>query len=144
MRHVAVLAALAFGLPWMSASASPQQPPRPESLPASVQALGRALLAESSPEVRADLADEISERAPVGSLDFLLALLDRETSPDVRLAIVNGIGHVSDARVRERLGRLVTGTAEPRLATFARARLRDRLMEDRLRPSSDGVGRRAW
>ena len=74
-----------------------------EQLPPAVRPLASALLAEGDQGRRALLIDEIAEREPSASVPFLIALLPRETSSAVRMAIVNGIGHSGSLDVEAQL-----------------------------------------
>ena len=86
--------------------------PRLMKLPAALRADGRAILSEADEEKRAALAEALARKDAVGALDFLLALLETDTSADVREDIVERAGE------RERSAR----RAGPRAARARRSR----------------------
>jgi tartrate-resistant acid phosphatase type 5 len=102
--------------------------PRLAKLPAPLREQGRLILAESDDAKRADLAEALAEREPIAALDFLLALLDSDTSADVREEIVDALEEVRDDRVNPALERRVLADPDVDIALLSLDLLRARAM----------------
>ena len=82
-------------------------------LPPALRAAGSTLLGETDERGRARLAEELAAEHPADSLDFLIALLEREKSAVVRASVVRGLSprlHPKAVRALER--RLERGAEE--------------------------------
>jgi tartrate-resistant acid phosphatase type 5 len=82
-------------------------------LPLTLRAAGSAILSEPDDKGRARLAENLAENHPDESMDFLIALLDREKSALVRAEIVSELGarrHPNVLRALER--RIDSGVEE--------------------------------
>ncbi len=113
--------------------------PRLAKLPPPLRDQGRLLLAEPDEDTRADLAEALAEKDAIGSLDFLLALLETDPSADVRENIVDELEALDDPRVNPALERrvLVDPDLDISLAALELLRARAtmplmRLLEQRL------------
>jgi tartrate-resistant acid phosphatase type 5 len=95
-------------------------------LPAALREQGRRILAEPDEQTRADLAETLAETDPVNALDFLLALLDTDPSPDVREQIVDELEDIDDERVGPALERRVALDPDADIAILAIELLRAR------------------
>jgi hypothetical protein len=135
------------------ALAAAQDDPRLAKLPAALREQGRQILAAADEETRADLAEALADDHAIDALDFLLTLLDTESSADVREAIVDELESVDDPRVDPALERRVRVDPDLDLALASLELLRARaeaplmeLLEQRLkaeqkRGSPDAIGR---
>jgi hypothetical protein len=119
--------------------------PRLLKLPAALQENGRRILEEPDEDKRADLAEALAEKDAIGSLDFLLALLDSDPSADVRENIVDELEDLDDPRVDPALERRVLLDADPDIALASLELLRARrawplmrLLEKRLDAERQG------
>ena len=119
-------------------------------LPAQLRDQGRLVLIEPDEDTRADLAESLAEKDPIGALDFLLALLDTDPSADVRENIVDELEEVDDPRVEPALRRRVLVDADVDIALAALDLLRARasaplmrLLEQRLEGERKGGSREA-
>ena len=119
-------------------------------LPAQLRDQGRLVLIEPDEDTRADLAESLAEKDPIGALDFLLALLDTDPSADVRENIVDELEEVDDPRVDPALRRRVLVDADVDIALAALDLLRARasaplmrLLEQRLEAERKGGSREA-
>jgi tartrate-resistant acid phosphatase type 5 len=97
-------------------------------LPPELRGAGAALLGEADERERARLAARLAAAHPAGSLDFLVALLERESSAFVRARIVSALGARRDPKVAQALERRLEAGAEPsdEVAGLAFRRLLDR------------------
>ena len=95
-------------------------------LPSALREQGRMILAEPDEDRRADLVEELAETDALGALDFLLALLDSDSSADVREDIVDELGEVSDPRVGPALERRVSADPDLEIALASLEVLRAR------------------
>jgi hypothetical protein len=114
-------------------------------LPPHLRDQGRLILAEPDEDKRADLAESLAEKDPIGALDFLLTLLDSDPSADVRENIVDELEEVDDPRVEPALRRRVLVDADVDIALAALDLLRARasaplmrLLEQRLEAERKG------
>lgn len=117
-------------------AASPQPSvldPRLAMLPPHLREQGRAVLAETDEDVRADLAEALAELDAAATLDFLLALLATDPSPVVREEIVDALEDNPDARVGPALEQRVLADPSPDLAMIALDLLRARATTPLLR-----------
>lgn len=113
---------------------------RIEQLPAALQQRARDTLAEADEDKRANLIEDLIDSDPVATLDFALALLEEDPSPDVRADIVDELEDIEDPRVGPALERRVLRDPDPEIAVAALELLRARatlplleLLERRLR-----------
>jgi tartrate-resistant acid phosphatase type 5 len=83
----------------------------------------QTLLTETDETKRVRLATELS-RQPLATLDFLLALLNTESSARVRYAIVDNLGRNNNPRVREMLERFAVNDSDANVSGIALERLR--------------------
>jgi hypothetical protein len=68
-------------------------------LPPQLRAAGQQLLAEPDDAERADLAEDLFELDEENSIEFLLGVLARDPSPEVRIAIIEEIGDEAGERI---------------------------------------------
>ncbi len=80
--------------------------------------------------MRARLADDLARVDPAATMEFLLALLDTESSPLVRQRIVDRLGRHAHARVREALERVATSDPDVSVSLVALERLRVQRTEE--------------
>jgi hypothetical protein len=161
--HTTLFVIVALALPaWLGTvprSSSAAQSPigtedaRLTKLPPHLRDQGRLILSEPDEDKRADLAESLAEKDPIGALDFLLALLDSDPSADVRENIVDELEEVDDPRVDPALRRRVLIDADVDIALAALDLLRARassplmrLLEQRLEAerkggSAEGIAR---
>jgi hypothetical protein len=119
--------------------------PRLRSLPPELRERGRLALHETDEGKRSDLMEEIIEDGALSALDFILAVLDQDSSPVVRAQIIDELEDVVDPRVTPALERRVAGDPDPDIALAALELLRARamspltaLLEGRLREARAG------
>lgn len=136
IRHFKVLLIICLllaGLPLpqrSSAAAGPQAESAParqglvEKLPSQLRDRGAALLEQADEKSRARLADDLARLDPAATMEFLLAVLDTESSPLVRQRIVDRLGRHSHVRIREALERYATSDPDVRVSLAALERLR--------------------
>ncbi len=104
---------------------SPEVPdPRVAKLAPELREEGQALLQETDEIKRAVLVEDFVELYGVKSIDFLLVVLEKEASPRVRLEIIDSLGTLYSARVRQALGRLVSSDPDVNVGLRALDRLR--------------------
>ena len=90
-----------------------------DKLAPQLQDRGAELLNQSDEKRRAKLADDLARLDPAATMEFFLGVLDTESSPIVRLRIVDRLGRHPHARVREALERLAT--SDPDVAVYLSA-----------------------
>jgi tartrate-resistant acid phosphatase type 5 len=101
-------------------------------LPADLRGDGALLLNESVEIKRALLADTLGKKDPTGTRDFLLKVLETETSARVRRAILDRVVRVPNADVMQALARHAASDPDPEIAIFALDRFRyERMLETR-------------
>ncbi len=125
---------------------------RLDKLPVRLRERGRLLLGEGDGRRRADLADELAREEPADVMEFLLALLDADSSALVRRAIVSRLGRVSTPQMRQALERHAASDSDVGVAELSLDRLRALILRDTeqlllnrmelARRSSDAVGLR--
>lgn len=93
-------------------------------LPAALREQGQAILKERDERQRARLAGELARKNAAQAMDFLLAVLASDTSPQVRHAIVDRLGRHSHPQVRQALEQRVLSDADTGVALLALERLR--------------------
>ncbi len=98
--------------------------PRVSSLPAPLRERGLTLLREADEKGRAGLAADLAAEHPVGAMDFLLAVLERDSSGVVRRVVVDRLGRYSHPKVRQMLERIAAADRDVSLAALALERLR--------------------
>ena len=81
-------------------------------LPLALREAGAVVLDETDEGDRAKLAGELAEEWPADSMDFLIALLDRESSAAVRAEIVNRLGAYRHPKVQEALHKRLDASVE--------------------------------
>ena len=81
-------------------------------LPPGLRGSGSALLGETDERGRARLAENLAEDHPIDSMDFLIALLDREKSAIVRAEIVNQLSALSNPKILRALERRLESGVE--------------------------------
>jgi tartrate-resistant acid phosphatase type 5 len=94
-----------------------------EKLSPELRDKAQTLLTETDETKRVRLATELA-RQPLATLDFLLALLNTESSARVRYAIVDNLGRNNNPRVREMLERFAVNDADANVSGIALERLR--------------------
>jgi tartrate-resistant acid phosphatase type 5 len=94
-----------------------------EKLSPELRDKAQTLLTETDETKRVRLATELS-RQPLATLDFLLALLNTESSARVRYAIVDNLGRNNNPRVREMLERFAVNDSDANVSGIALERLR--------------------
>lgn len=103
-------------------------PSRPDSLvdrlPEAVRADAQALLEQKDAEKRAQLADRLARRNEPPLVDFLLAVLNNDSSAAVRRAIVDRLGRLRDPRVGAALEQRSVADPDAEVALLALERLR--------------------
>jgi hypothetical protein len=102
--------------------------PRLRTLPAELRERGRLALEESDEGKRADLMELIVEAGSLSALDFILTVLEQDTSPVVRAEIIDELEDVPDPRVTPALERRVASDPDPEIAIAALELLRARAM----------------
>lgn len=100
--------------------------PQLAMLPPHLRERGRAVLAETNEKVRGDLAEALAKADPAATLEFLLALLQTDPSPDVREEIVDELEDNPDERVGNALRQRVLTDPSPDIAIMALDILRAR------------------
>ena len=103
---------------------------RLSKLPPAQQQRGRALLNEADANKRAALLTALSKKNPAPVADFLLSLLETDSSDLVRRAVVNVIGALPQPQVRQALERCAASDADTDVAVLALEKLRQRQMTD--------------
>jgi hypothetical protein len=105
---------------------------------------GLALLSEADETKRADLVELFVDQHGTKSIDFLLAVLEAESSPVVRHEIVDRLGQIPSSRVQKGLARAASSDPDAAVAIRALDRLRIqqtlamyRLLEQRLKLARD-------
>jgi len=88
-----------------TASAPAKDDARLSVLPPALRPQGLALLNQTDDVQRAELADKLAKRQPAESMDFLLAVLEADSSDKVRAAILDRLGKHPHPQVREALMR---------------------------------------
>ncbi|MCI0622017.1 MAG: metallophosphoesterase [Acidobacteria bacterium] len=91
---------------------------------------GAELLNQSDEKSRARLAGNLARIDPAATMEFLLAVLDTETSPLVRQRIVDRLGRHSHARIREALERFATSDPDATVSLAALEGLRMQRTEE--------------
>jgi predicted phosphodiesterase len=99
-------------------------------LPAALREQGQAILKERDERQRARLAGELARRNLPEVIEFLLAVLATDTSPQVRSAIVDRLGRHSHPQVRQALERCILSDADTGVALLALERLRAQQAQD--------------
>jgi tartrate-resistant acid phosphatase type 5 len=94
-----------------------------EKLSPELRDKAQTLLTETDEIKRVRLATELA-RQPLATLDFLLALLNTESSVKVRYAIVDNLGRSSNPRVKEMLERFAVNDIDANVSGIALERLR--------------------
>jgi len=123
-------------LEWSSLAAGPQAAsvqPRAaflDKLPAQLRDRGAELLNQSDEKSRARLADDLARIDPASTMEFLLAVLDTESSSLVRQKIVDRLGRHSHPRIREALERFATTDPDVAVSLAALERLRVQRTEE--------------
>jgi tartrate-resistant acid phosphatase type 5 len=112
---------------------------RLDSLPPALRDKGRALLKASDEKERARLAEDLARTDAAGAREFLLSVLESDSSARVRSAIINRLGRHSHPQIRQALERRAAADADARVALLALERLRAqqtqelrRLLDERL------------
>jgi len=95
-----------------------------DKLAPQLQDRGAELLNQSDEKRRAKLADDLARLDPAATMEFFLGVLDTESSPIVRLRIVDRLGRHPHARVREALERIATSDPDVAVSLSALERLR--------------------
>lgn len=90
----------------------------------------KAVLDEGDDRRRSQLAVALFRRDPRAVTEFLLAFLQSEKSATVRVAIIDTVGRVSNARIREELARVASSDPEVRVSLLALERLRSQLLQE--------------
>lgn len=116
---------LAFTVCGQTSAAPAQQnfTPYLEKFSPELRDKAQALLTETEELKRIRLATELA-RLPMVTLDFLLALLNTESSPKVRLAIIDNLGRTNHPRIQEMLERFAVNDADVEVSRVALERLR--------------------
>ena len=99
-------------------------------LPAELRPEGMAIVAESSEEQRAGLARHFAEAHPRQAERFLLAVCDRDTSAQVRSAILDTLGRNPSPATRRSLSRHAAEDPSVDVALVALERLREQAARD--------------
>ena len=99
-------------------------------LPSALREQGQAILKERDERQRARLAGELARRNSAEMIEFLLAVLATDASPQVRSAIVDRMGRHSNPQVRQALERCVLSDADTSVALLALERLRAQQAQD--------------
>jgi hypothetical protein len=84
----------------------------------------RALLSEADEKARADRADLLGRRTDAGVRDFLLAVLETDSSPKVRRAIVDRLARNPNEAITRAIARIASSDPNAELAIFALDRYR--------------------
>ena len=93
-------------------------------LPPALQERGQALLAQSDEKERARLAGDLARREPAAAMEFLVAVLATDPSPQVRSMIVDRLGRRPHPQVRQALERAAASDPDTGVALLAVERLR--------------------
>src|SRR5215831_3126695 len=93
-------------------------------LPAELRERGAEILGEQDDDRRAKLAAALAEDRPSQAKAFLIALLERDPSRKVRLAILEDLGPYSDPLVRRALERHAASDPDVEVAVISVERLR--------------------
>ena len=101
-----------------------------DKLPSQLRERGAELLGQEDQKKRARLADDLARVNPAATMEFLLALLEVESSPQVRQRIVDRLGRHRHARVREVLERVATSDPDVSVSLVALERLRVQRTEE--------------
>jgi tartrate-resistant acid phosphatase type 5 len=102
-------------------------------LPAELQERGAEILGEKDDDQRAKLAGALAEDRPSQAKVFLIALLERDPSRKVRLAIIEDLGSHSDPIVRRALERHAASDPDVDVAILSVERLRETSAADQRR-----------
>lgn len=94
-----------------------------EKLSPELRDKAQILLTETDETKRVRLATELA-RQPLSTLDFLLALLNAESSARVRYTIVDNLGRNNSTRVKEMLEGFATSDPDANVSRIALERLR--------------------
>jgi 3',5'-cyclic AMP phosphodiesterase CpdA len=100
------------GGPSVAAAPMPVSGDLLDALPPVLRETGSAILGEADEEGRAELVEELAEAHPSDSMDFLIALLEREESAVVRAEIVSELGAPGHPKVLRALERRLELGAE--------------------------------
>ncbi len=95
-----------------------------EKLTPELRDKAQALLNETDEIIRMRLSTEMARRNAAETMDFLIALLNTESSARVRYAIVDNLGHNSSLKVKEMLERLAVSDTDSNVSRIALERLR--------------------
>ena len=101
-----------------------------EVLPAALREQGQAILNQTNERERARLAGDLARKDPAGAMEFLLKVLATDPSPQVRTAIIDRLGRLSNPQVRQALQQCVVSDADNGVALLALKRLRTQQTQD--------------
>jgi hypothetical protein len=93
-------------------------------LPPELRESGAKILNEKDDARRAKLAGALAEERPSQAKAFLLTLLERDHSKQVRLKIIDGLGSYPDVSVRRALERHASGDPDVDIALLSLEKLR--------------------
>jgi hypothetical protein len=152
-RRYSPLVAVVVGLALVGAGASIQSDARPDvrlaTLPPELRPRGQAILWQRDPRQRARLAADLAAREPAARA-FVLALLESDPAPRVRLALVDRLAPRGDSAVRQALERRVATDPDVEVSLAALEQLRShetgylsKLLDERLSRARAGGDRPA-
>ena len=95
-----------------------------EKLSPELRDKAQALVNEADEIKRLRLATDMARRNAAEAMDFLIALLNTESSARVRYAIVDNLGSNSNPKVKEMLERVAVSDADSNVSRIALERLR--------------------
>lgn len=101
-----------------------------DKLPNQLRDRGAELLGQADQKARARLADDLARTNPSETMEFLLALLEAESSPLVRQRIVDRLGRHRHVRVRGALERVAASDPDVGVSLVALERLRVQRTEE--------------
>lgn len=102
-------------------------------LPPRLRGLGRRIVQEEDPDRREDLAEELAENEAGPSLEFLLALLELDPSPEVRQEILEQLEEYPHPAFRDALKEIAATDDDLEVALQALEVLRVQQTEDLIR-----------
>jgi tartrate-resistant acid phosphatase type 5 len=117
-------------------TAGPQTSPAPadsaarraEGMPLPLRDRARAALREADETKRGNLVEDLIQEDPVATLDFVLALLEEDSSPVVRAEILDELKKDGDPRIRPALERRLLADPDTKNAVAALEVLRRRAL----------------
>lgn len=122
-----------------------------KNLPPALRERALALLKQSDENERVKIVQDLVRMDVAGATDFLLEVLERDSSPKVRYAIINRVGRRPQAKVREALERHAASDPDARVSLLALERVRGqqnqemrKLLNRRMEAAKKSGDKEAW